>query len=74
MESSSVKAINIHFRTEGRDIGTKTNQRAKQGTISRQFGPPNSEEGSFARFMEFLGPRYLEDARELLGCNTYRRK
>ena len=37
-EAFSVKAINIHFRTRGRDIGTKTNQRAKQGTISRQFG------------------------------------
>ena len=74
-EAFSVKAINIHFRTKGRDIGTKTNQRAKQGTISRQFGPPNSGEksGSFARFMEFLGPRYLEDARELLGRNTLRR-
>ena len=46
MESFSVKAINIHFRTEGREIGTKTNQRAKQGTISRQFGPPNSGEKS----------------------------
>ena len=75
MESFSVKAINIHFRTEGREIETKTNQRAKQGTISRQFGPPNSGEksGSFARFMEFLGPRYLEDARELLGRNTLQR-
>jgi hypothetical protein len=74
-EAFSVKAINTHFRTEGREIGTKTNQRAKQGTISRQFGPPNSGEksGSFARFMEFLGPRYLEDARELLGRNTLRR-
>ena len=74
-ESFSVKAINTHFRTEGREIGTKTNQRAKQGTISRQFGPPNSDEksGSFARFMEFLGPRYLEDVRELLGRNTLRR-
>ena len=74
-EAFSVKAINIHFRTRGRDIGTKTNQRAKQGTISRQFGPPNSDEksGSFARFMAFLGPRYLEDARELLGRNTLRR-
>ena len=75
MESFSVKAINNHFRTNGRDIGTNTNQRAKQGIISRQFGPPNSGEksGSFARFMEFLGPRYLEDARELLGRNTLRR-
>ena len=75
MESFSVKAINTHFRTKGREIGTKTNQRAKQGTISRQFGPPNSgqKSGSFARFMEFLGPRYLEDARELLGRNTLRR-
>ena len=74
-DAFSVKAINIHFRTRGRDIGTKTNQRAKQGTISRQFGPPNSDEksGSFARFMAFLGPRYLEDARELLGRNTLRR-
>jgi hypothetical protein len=74
-EAFSVKAINTHFRTKGREIGTKTNQRAKQGTISRQFGPPNSGEksGSFARFMEFLGPRYLEDARELLGRNTLRR-
>ena len=74
-DAFSVKAINIHFRTTGRDIGTKTNQRAKQGTISRQFGPPNSDEksGSFARFMGFLGPRYLEDARELLGRNTLRR-
>ena len=73
-ESFSVKAINTHFRIEGREIGTKTNQRAKQGTVSRQFGPPNSGEksGSFARFMEFLGPRYLEDARELLGRNTLR--
>ena len=34
-DAFSVKAINIHFRTTGRDIGTKTNQRAKQGTISR---------------------------------------
>ena len=39
------------------------------------LAPPNSGEksGSFARFMEFLGPRYLEDARELLGRNTLRR-
>ena len=74
-DAFSVKAINIHFRTRGREIGTKTNQRAKQGTISRQFGPPNSDEkpGSFARFMKFLGPRYLEDARELLGRNALRR-
>ena len=28
-DAFSVKAINIHFRTTGRDIGTKTNQRSK---------------------------------------------
>ena len=73
-DAFSVKAINIHFRTTGRDIGTKTNQRAKQGTISRQFGPPNSDEvGQFREVHGVPRPEVLEDARELLGRNTLRR-
>ena len=66
-EAFSVKAINMHFRTKGRDIGTKTNQRAKQGTISRQFGPPNSGEKSGSDWFHRTGSQGGDTESSLCG-------
>jgi hypothetical protein len=67
-EGFSVADINTWMRNNPVVIGNKTNDVKKYGTIKGQFGALNAPHttGAFHSIMSLLGPKYVEDTRQLL--------
>lgn len=73
-EGFSVADINTWMRNNPVVIGNKTNDVKKYGTIKGQFGALNAPHntGGFYSIMALFGPKYVEDARQLLGRSAMR--